>query len=344
MRESGNLSAFAESLRKSALEDLTGAQAIRDELALLGQRALDELKKDHLSAEAFPEVRMMPKPAGSRPEIQGEPVAPLPAELDDSPDVPPDVSDEDDTPPSTGGKRLRRKPETLEKPAAAKVEPPAPPAGENGGSVPAATERAEAITPPKVVEAGAGPPLSAAEQLRREFAAGAHPPRSPESGAPVSPTRGAGHRVEPTQNAPGAAAEELRVEMAAPRPPVAGVQQPGGVIPMPASVDPAVSEAGVAGQPAAAAPGPETYTGRLYLMFPSTLGQDDIGSVWEILEAVAAGSIVENRLISSEAGIQFTLDLGSKLFTVEDMRKRMLGARLEALGLDRLRVDWPRVG
>ncbi len=113
---------------------------------------------------------------------------------------------------------------------------------------------------------------------------------------------------------------------------------------MPASVDPAVSEAGVAGQPAAAAPGPETYTGRLYLMFPSTLGQDDIGSVWEILEAVAAGSIVENRLISREAGIQFTLDLGSKLFTVEDMRKRMPGAWLEALGLDRLRVDWPRVG
>ncbi len=86
--------------------------------------------------------------------------------------------------------------------------------------------------------------------------------------------------LEPKQDAPGASAEELRVEMAAPRPPVAGVQQPGGVIPMPASIDPAVSEAGVAGQPAPAASGPETYTGRLYLlMLPSTLGQDDIGSV-----------------------------------------------------------------
>ncbi len=53
---------------------------------------------------------------------------------------------------------------------------------------------------------------------------------------------------------------------------------------------------------------------------------------------------MENRLISREAGIQFTLDLGSKLFVVEDMRKRMPGARLEALGPDRLRVDWLRVG
>ncbi len=124
MRESGNLSSFAESLRNSALEDLKGAQAIRDELAPLGQKALGELKKDHLPEEAFPEVRLTPKPIGSRLETQREPVAPLPAEPDDS--------EGNDTPPSTGGKRPRQKRETPEKPAAAGVESPAPRRGKSG--------------------------------------------------------------------------------------------------------------------------------------------------------------------------------------------------------------------
>ena len=78
-------------------------------------------------------------------------------------------------------------------------------------------------------------------------------------------------------------------------------------------------------------------------MFPSSLGQDDLGSVWEILEEVSgSGTIVDNRLVSGEAGVQFTLELGKKALSVKDLLKRMPGAGLTALEDDRLRVDWPR--
>ena len=63
-----------------------------------------------------------------------------------------------------------------------------------------------------------------------------------------------------------------------------------------------------------------------------------------MVDEVAGGTIVDNRLVSRGAGIQFTLDLGNKVLVVEDLRKRMPGARLEALEEDRLKVDWPRGG
>lgn len=79
-------------------------------------------------------------------------------------------------------------------------------------------------------------------------------------------------------------------------------------------------------------------------MFPSTLGQEQLGSVWEVLDEVAGGTIVDNQLISRETGVQFTLDLGNKVLAVEELRKKMPGTGLEALGEDRLKVDWPRGG
>jgi hypothetical protein len=358
MRESGNLSSVAESLRNSALEDLRSAQAIGNELALLGQMALDQLREDptreetrleeglpetglkggSISSQAPEDERLMSQPAELGLEIQRTPFTP-------------EASEGDVTPPGVGGTGATRQREPREEPVSSVTASPVPPVVETGSSGPAASEEAETPPPPLVVETGEVSPMSAAEQLRREFAAGVHPPRSSEGAAPVSPTRGSGHRVEqpevhlePPQNAAASAAEELRREMAAPQPPVAGAQQPGGPIPMPASTEAAASEGGIAARSEAEDPGPDTYTGRLYVMFPSTLGQDDIGSIWEILENMVAGSIVENRLISREAGIQFTLDLGSKVFAWERLRSLMPGAKLAALGPDRLKVDWPPTG
>jgi hypothetical protein len=115
---------------------------------------------------------------------------------------------------------------------------------------------------------------------------------------------------------------------------------------MPASLEP---EAGDGPRPEAADEAasdtlPPTYTGRLYLMFPSSLGQEEIAIVWEILEDLAAGTIVEKRLVSRAAEIQFTIDLGTKVFSLELLRKRMPGAKPEALEADRLKVEWPRTG
>ena len=80
-------------------------------------------------------------------------------------------------------------------------------------------------------------------------------------------------------------------------------------------------------------------------MFPAALGQDQLEAVWEALDEVAgSGAIIDNRLVSREAGIQFTLELGSKTLTVENLLKRMPGAQLAVVDDDRLRVDWPRQG
>ena len=78
-------------------------------------------------------------------------------------------------------------------------------------------------------------------------------------------------------------------------------------------------------------------------MFSAALDQDALGTVWEALDEVAgSGAIVDNRLVSDEAGIQFTLELGNKVLSVDRLRSRMAGAAFTALAEDRLKVNWPR--
>ena len=80
-------------------------------------------------------------------------------------------------------------------------------------------------------------------------------------------------------------------------------------------------------------------------MFPATLAQGELESVWEILEEVAgSGTISDNRLISREQGVQFTLELGNKNLEVEQLLKRMSGTKFNALAADRLKIDWPSRG
>ena len=77
-------------------------------------------------------------------------------------------------------------------------------------------------------------------------------------------------------------------------------------------------------------------------MFPGNLDQDQVGSVWEALDEVAgSGAIVDSRLVSREEGVQFTLELGTKVLELEALKKKRPGAMLTALNEDRLKVDWP---
>ena len=79
-------------------------------------------------------------------------------------------------------------------------------------------------------------------------------------------------------------------------------------------------------------------------MFPSTLDQDQVGSVWEVLgDIMGSGAIVDSRLVSREEGVQFTLELGSKTLTLGAIKKKMPGAEMTALKEDRLKIDWPQV-
>ena len=294
LRETDNLPVVADSLRKSALEDLRCAQAIGDELALLGQEALGQLGATQVAGQSS----IVDEPIAGQLETQH--VAPAPAA------PAPEVGN-----PKQGISRAAQ-------------------GGNPGNASPQGGATAVAPEP-------AGPSTtSAAEQLRKEFEAAAgteKPGPSPKTASAVKTT----------------AADDLQKELEALRPNVANSAQ-AEALQMPSSK----TEPDTAAAPQADGPAPESdpqppidlpekYSGRVYLMFPSSLGQDDLGSVWEILEEVSgSGTIVDNRLVSGEAGVQFTLELGKKALSVKDLLKRMPGAGLTALEDDRLRVDWPR--
>ena len=94
--------------------------------------------------------------------------------------------------------------------------------------------------------------------------------------------------------------------------------------------------------PDPAGPLPRSYSGRLFLMFPASLSQDSLESVWDFLEEVAGpGSIADMRLVSRNAGIQFTMELGPRELGLDELQRRIPNAELAPLGTDRLRVNWP---
>ena len=77
-------------------------------------------------------------------------------------------------------------------------------------------------------------------------------------------------------------------------------------------------------------------------MFPSSLSQGRLESVWEVLDQVAgSGNITDTRLVSREAGIQFTLDLGNHEVNIEALKNEFSDAQVSAMEEDRIRIDWP---
>lgn len=77
-------------------------------------------------------------------------------------------------------------------------------------------------------------------------------------------------------------------------------------------------------------------------MFPSSLSQGRLESVWEVLDQVAgSGNITDTRLVSREAGIQFTLDLGNHELNIEALKNEFSHAQVSAMEEDRIRIDWP---
>ena len=225
----------------------------------------------------------------------------------------------------------------------------------------------------RIIEMPASPQPNAAEQLRHEMESASPTTPMPEPvpqriipdpfdfSQPATPVIDMPEaRQQPT------AAELLRQEMQAAvappspeilEPPV--VPAPGPVVPPSVAVSPPEAQAPPQAEPSAASPTPTavqpppvpapvgappaaTYTGRIYLMFPSSLSQGRLESVWEVLDQMAgSGNITDTRLISREAGIQFTLDLGNHELNIEVLKSKFPDAQVSALEEDRLRIDWP---
>lgn len=181
-----------------------------------------------------------------------------------------------------------------------------------GEIVPPQDDAAALESPPAKPPPPAAGKLSAADLLIRDMEAAriaAQPFQSPpDSGIPK-------------------AGQDLIRDPRAFRSPPAGVPQPVSHTP-----------ASAAGKPPEAA-----YSELLYLMFPSTLTQDEVGLVWEAMEDAARGSrILDTRLLSASEGIQFTVQLGAAGLLTGDLINRLSGAELEGLGPGRLKVNWPK--
>ena len=209
----------------------------------------------------------------------------------------------------------------------------------------------------RIIEMPSPSQPNAAEQLHHEMEAVSLPTPMPEPmSEPIipdpfdfsQPATPVIDMPEPRQQP--TAAELLRQEMQAAIPPPSPeiaerpvIQAPEPVVPPPVAVPPPAAQAPPQPPPApVGAPPAVTYTGRIYLMFPSSLSQGRLESVWEALDQVAgSGVITDTRLISREAGIQFTLDLGNHELDIEALKSKFPDAQVSAMEEDRLRIDWP---
>lgn len=213
------------------------------------------------------------------------------------------------------------------------MEPGAPLAGTEpderfpGGAAEGLMRELEALrSPAGPVEGRAS---SAAEDLTNELAGltGLGPSPAPTEQAPPSP------RIEP--QSPGLAPVPDTVE------PTPGSPDLPGLAAAAAGGDPGPARLEDTPVTGAAPALPQSYTGRFFLMFPATFGQESLESVWEFLEEVAGmGTIADMRLVSQDVGVQFTMALGAKELKLDELRRRIPNAEFVPLAPDRLRVNW----
>ena len=310
LRETNNLPALAGELRDSAIEDMKAARSIGDELAHLGREAFSLLAVNDVSVESSWQETAAPAPiTGPAAETTSEP-----PHHQDSVAADGEMEAHDLQPSPTASDTAEARPNVSRT--------------DEVGDDSKASEVFE--IPPVVAESVQAGPMSAADQLRREFES---------AGTGGSETREAvGHtNPDPAAPVPGSAAAELERELAALRSQIASTEPPVGPEATDAEsgtapgtvVDPAVRELSsdadsrgilrpgeldrVSGdQPEAVTSAPvlepstqlpESYSGRIYLMFPATLTQDELESAWDNLEEVAGiGTINDHRLISRQEG------------------------------------------
>jgi hypothetical protein len=401
LHEAANLPAVAESLKESAREELRGAEAIRNELAFLGQEALHLLGAEPSIGESPKEDLSVSEPGRSSLETEEGQVAFAPG-LAETPRL------EGRTPayPAQEPRELLLESEegveATTSVAWEPVEAQPHPAGivdpgivdiETAPQPQPAVEREEPeeiVLPevpqqtvqqpaaPLVIEIPASSPAaSVAEELRREMdaislsgpmAQGVPPAIIDSSGEVIDVSVAP---AKPEESSPGGVAQELMREMEALRVPaeppeerassaaqdltneLAALTRLGASAAtasgedLPPQAPPVTSDQPRPAVPVATPPPvfavslPESYTGRLFLMFPATLSQDSLESVWDFLEEVAGpGSISDMRLVSQDAGVQFTMELWSKMLGMDELRRRIPDAELVPLAADRLRINW----
>ena len=371
LTEAQHLPTIAESLIGSALEDVNRARAINEDMARLGRESFSLLGATNISDEGGPGSLLMPE--STTDELGSQRV---------SPDLVSDEAQESgevDVAPSM----TTNEPQVLseESQAAKTVEPvespPMPVAEVVEFSAIPEPEIIEA-TPMPVAEVIESPPIpepdivespvmSAAEALRQEMAAAAFTTAPPDMGT-LPPEGEVDVPATDVPTGPVSLVEELQRGLEASRNLSVSTGTPEAVAEPPAPPDATSAEAdedrlqtvaqdltfqpdvvdsvttpAETTQRETSGPLAESYSGLLFLMFPASLDQNQLETVWEVLDDIAgSGAIVDNRLVSQAEGIQFTLELRDKVLTMDVLRNRMPGAGLVAIAEDRVKVDWPR--
>ena len=257
--------------------------------------------------------------------------------------LPPRVIDmPSENPATTAAEELRREIETIchSGPTAQDVPPSVrdAPSEEFDVSV-AATEPPESL------------PSGAAQELLRELEGLRHPDHAPESRASSAAAELTNELAALTRLGPSdaTASEEAPPPIGIePRPPrldqgeaTLGPADPPGHAPAVASDHSGPAALEETPTPDPAGPLPQSYSGRFFLMFPASLSQDSLETVWEFLEEIMGpGTIVDMRLVSRDAGVQFTMELGARELGMDELRRRIPNAELVPIGIDRLKVNW----
>lgn len=108
-------------------------------------------------------------------------------------------------------------------------------------------------------------------------------------------------------------------------------------------VAPIVEPQNLGGDPVPATDQPElvgvadTYTGTFYISFtPAT----DSAKFWDAIESVAGvGKVISLEPLSDGSGLEFTVDMGSEVMVMEELRKQIPGAAIAATGSNRLHIE-----
>ena len=86
---------------------------------------------------------------------------------------------------------------------------------------------------------------------------------------------------------------------------------------------------------------PETFSGRLSVVFVPCPDADRLGSFWESLDEVAGvGAIVDARPQDEGSGFEFVLDLGQGQMSVEQLKGRIPDTEMTAKGDAELIIRW----
>ena len=75
-----------------------------------------------------------------------------------------------------------------------------------------------------------------------------------------------------------------------------------------------------------------TYSGILYIIYSS--GEDAaLSFFWDVMDVVAGpGKVIDQTPLADGSGHEFTLDLGSDVLVLEDLRKGIPGSEITAIG------------